>query len=62
VDKEGADVPRVAGALAGFGLLVESLGGEVLAAEVSAKQKTGLADLLEKILLQAEVLDLKVRY
>jgi len=59
VDKEGADVPRVAGALAGFGLLTESLGGEILAAEVSAKQKTGLDDLLEKILLQAEVLDLK---
>jgi translation initiation factor IF-2 len=60
VDKEGADVSRVSGDLAGFGLLVESLGGEILSAEVSAKQKLGLDELLEKILLQSEVLDLKV--
>jgi len=39
---------------------VESLGGDILSAEVSAKQKLGLDDLLEKICLQAEVLDLKV--
>lgn len=51
---------RVSGDLAGFGLLVESLGGDILSAEVSAKQKLGLDDLLEKICLQSEVLDLKV--
>ena len=52
VDKEGADVARVSGDLAGYDLLVESLGGEVLSAEVSAKKGLGIDSLLEKILLQ----------
>jgi translation initiation factor IF-2 len=38
---------------------VEDFGGEVLAAEVSAKTGTGVDDLLEKVLLQAEMLELK---
>ena len=43
---------RVSGDLAGYDLLVESLGGEVLSAEVSAKKGIGIDGLLEKILLQ----------
>ena len=58
VDKEGADVNRVATELTQHDLLIEELGGDILSAEVSAKQNIGLDGLLEKILLQAEVLDL----
>jgi translation initiation factor IF-2 len=59
IDKEGADVARVASELTTEGLLIESLGGDVLSADISAKKRIGLGDLLDKILLQAEVLDLK---
>jgi translation initiation factor IF-2 len=41
------------------GVVVEEFGGDVLATEVSAKKGTGVDDLLERVLLQAEVLDLK---
>jgi len=59
IDKEGADVQRVKNELMQYDLLMEEYGGDVLGAEVSAKQQIGLDDLLEKVLLQAEVLDLK---
>jgi translation initiation factor IF-2 len=59
VDKESADVMRVATQLTEHGILVEFLGGEVLSAEVSAKERRGIDGLLEKILLQAEVLELR---
>lgn len=55
MDKEGANVDRVKQELLSAGLLLEELGGEVQCAEVSAKTGVGLDDLLEKILLQAEV-------
>lgn len=61
-DKPGADVNRVATELTGYDLLIEDLGGEILSAEVSAKTKSGLDELLEKVMLQAEVLDLKANY
>ncbi|WP_372781461.1 translation initiation factor IF-2 [Phenylobacterium sp.] len=59
MDKPGADPTRVINELLQHEIVVESLGGDTQAVEVSAKEKTGLDNLLEAILLQAEVLDLK---
>ena len=59
VDKPGANVDRVKNALTEHGLVAESWGGDTIMVEVSAKQRTGLEQLLEMILLQAEVLELK---
>jgi translation initiation factor IF-2 len=59
IDLETADVNRVLADLAGYEVLVEDLGGEVLCSQISAKEGTNLDDLLAKIMLQAEVLDLK---
>ncbi|WP_091735403.1 translation initiation factor IF-2 [Phenylobacterium immobile] len=59
IDKPGADSTRVINELLQHEIVVESLGGDTQAIEVSAKEKTGLDNLLEAILLQAEVLDLK---
>ena len=59
IDKPGADPTRVINELLQHEIVVESLGGDTQAIEVSATQKMGLEDLIEAILLQAEVLDLK---
>ena len=59
MDKPGADATRVINELLQHEIVVESLGGETQAIEVSALKKTGLDDLVEAILLQAEVMDLK---
>jgi translation initiation factor IF-2 len=59
IDKPNANPERVRRELANVGVVSEEWGGEVLFAEVSAKKGIGIQDLLEKILLQAEVLDLK---
>ena len=59
IDKPNADPERVKRELANEGVVSEEWGGDVLFAEVSAKKGIGIPDLLEKILLQAEVLDLK---
>ncbi len=59
VDKPGANPDRVRNALSEHQLIAESWGGDTIMVEVSAKQKTGLEPLLEMILLQAEVLELK---
>lgn len=59
MDKEGADVKKVQDELMTYDLLPEEFGGDTQVAMVSAKQKTGLDELLEKILLQSEVLELK---
>ncbi|MCX8501198.1 MAG: translation initiation factor IF-2 [Alphaproteobacteria bacterium] len=58
-DKPDADPKRVRTELLQHDLVVEELGGEVLAIEVSAKTRQGLDRLEEAILLQAEILDLK---
>jgi translation initiation factor IF-2 len=58
-DMPAANPMKVKQELLQHGVVVEDFGGEVLAAEVSAKKGTGIDDLLEKVLLQAEVLDLK---
>lgn len=59
IDKPEADAMRVRNELLQHELVVEELGGEVLSVEVSAKQKTNLDKLLEFVLLQAEILELK---
>ncbi len=59
MDKEGADPDRVKRELSDLGLMPEDWGGETIYAHVSAKKRQGLDELLELILLQAEVLDLK---
>jgi translation initiation factor IF-2 len=59
IDKAGANPDRVKNALSEHGLIPEAWGGDTIMVEVSAKQKIGLDQLLEMILLQAEVLELK---
>jgi translation initiation factor IF-2 len=59
MDKPGANPERIMKQLSELGLLSEAWGGENIFAHVSAVQKTGIQELLESILLQAEVLDLK---
>jgi translation initiation factor IF-2 len=59
IDKPGANPDRVKNALSEHGLISESWGGDTIMVEVSAKEKTGLDTLLEMILLQSEVLELK---
>jgi len=59
IDRENADPGRVQRELAEHGLSPEEWGGDTIFVQVSAKQKTGIDDLLEMILLQAEILELK---
>ena len=59
MDKPGADPTRVINELLQHEIVVESLGGDTQLVEVSAKTGQGLDELIERILLQAEVLDLK---
>jgi translation initiation factor IF-2 len=59
IDKEGANPDNVKRELAELGLVPEEWGGDTIFAHVSAKQKIGLDELLEMVLLQAEVLELK---
>ncbi len=59
IDKPTANAQKVRTELLQHEVFVESMGGEVLDVEVSAKNKTNLDKLLEAILLQAEILDLK---
>lgn len=60
IDKPDANPERVRNELLEHGLVPEELGGDVIVVEVSAKKHLHLDKLLETILLQAEVLDLKV--
>ena len=59
IDKPGADPMRVKQELLQYDIVTEDFGGEVMAVEVSAKQKIGLEKLREAILLQAEIMELK---
>ena len=59
IDKHNANPERVKQSLTEYGLVPEAWGGQTIFAEISAKQKIGLKELLEMILLQAEVLELK---
>jgi len=58
IDKPNANPEKVKRELGNYGVVSEEWGGDVLFAEVSAKKRIGIPDLLEKILLQAEILDL----
>lgn len=55
IDKEGANVMRVKQELAEHGVLTEDFGGKTVAVEISAKTGQGIDELLEMILLTAEV-------
>jgi translation initiation factor IF-2 len=59
IDKPDADPTRVINELLQHEIVVESLGGDTQAIQVSATQKMGLDDLIEGILLQAQLMDLK---
>ncbi len=59
IDKENANPDRVKQELTEFEMVPEDWGGDTIFVDVSAKQKTNIDQLLEMILLQAEVLDLK---
>ena len=59
IDKPGADAEKIKQALTEHGLLSEQWGGDTIFSEVSAKKKIGIEELLEMILLQADVLELK---
>jgi translation initiation factor IF-2 len=59
IDKPDADTARVKRELAELGLAPEEWGGDTIYCETSAKKGTGIEDLLNNILLQAEVLELK---
>jgi translation initiation factor IF-2 len=59
MDKEGANPDNVKRELAELGLAPEDWGGDTIFAHVSAKQKQGIDELLEMVLLQAEVMELK---
>ena len=59
MDKPGANLDRVKKQLSDQGLLVEDWGGDVVAVPISAKQKQGISELLEMILLVADIGELK---
>ena len=59
IDKEGADPEKVKYALSDLGLVPEEWGGDTIYCNISAKQKIGINELLENILVVAEMLELK---
>ncbi len=59
IDKPGANLDRVRRQLADHGLISEAWGGSTTMVEISAKQRLGIEDLLEMVLLQAEIMELK---
>lgn len=59
IDKPNANVEKIKERLAGMNLLVEDWGGKIQSHDISAKAGTGVKELLEKVLLEAEILDLK---
>ena len=59
IDKPGSDPDKIKNQLSEKNILVEDWGGKIQCAQISAKKGTGIDDLLDKILLEAEVLTLK---
>ncbi len=59
IDKPNANPEKIKERLAGMNLLVEDWGGKIQSHDISAKQGQGVKELLEKVLLEAELLDLK---
>jgi translation initiation factor IF-2 len=62
IDKPNANPERVKSQLAELGLVPEEWGGDTLMANISARNRIGIEELLELVLLQAEMLDLKAAY
>jgi len=59
IDKPGANPEKILRELSEYGLVSEEWGGDTLFAKISAKKKIGIDELLELILLQADVMELK---
>lgn len=59
VDKSNANPDKIKEALAGMNLMVEEWGGKIQSQDISALKGTGVSELLEKVLLEAELLELK---
>ncbi len=59
IDKPNANPEKIKEQLAGMNLLVEDWGGKIQSHDISAKMGMGVTELLEKVLLEAELLDLK---
>jgi translation initiation factor IF-2 len=59
IDKPNANPEKIKEKLAGMNLLVEDWGGKIQSHDISAKVGTGVKELLEKVLLEAEILELK---
>jgi len=59
IDKDGANPEKIREALSGMNILVEEWGGKYQSQEISAKKGLNMDKLLEKVLLEAELLDLK---
>lgn len=59
IDKDGANPEKIKEQLAGMNILVEDWGGKFQSQEISAKKGIGIEELLEKILLESELLELK---
>jgi len=59
IDKANADPERIRQQLSEYELVPEAWGGDTIYADVSAKQKTGIEELMELILLQADIMELK---
>jgi translation initiation factor IF-2 len=59
IDKPGANPQKIRESLSKQNILVEDWGGKYQVQEISAKAGTGIEDLLEKVLLEAEILNLK---
>ena len=59
IDKPNANPDKIKEHLAGMNLLVEEWGGKIQSQDISAKKGIGVQELLEKVLLEAEILELK---
>ncbi len=59
IDKPGANPERVKQELTNYGLICEEWGGQTIMVPISAKQGTGIDDLLENVLLTADIMELK---
>lgn len=59
IDKANANLERIKQQLADLGLIIEEWGGDAVCVPISAKKRQGIADLLENLLLVADILELK---
>ena len=60
IDKETSDPDKIKGELAEMNLLVEDWGGKIQSQDISAKTGLGVPEILEKILLESEILGIKI--